>query len=87
MSTPPEPEETGGKAYSSNDPAGPGPEEPPAADPAVITGTLLAGLLVWGGVGWILARWLDNDLYLMAGIVTGAAASLYLVWLRYGRQR
>jgi ATP synthase protein I len=40
---------------------------------------------VWGGVGWLVSEWLDNRVYLVLGILVGAAAALYLVWVRYGR--
>jgi F0F1-type ATP synthase assembly protein I len=47
---------------------------------------ILSGMLVWGGVGWLLSRWLDNRLPLALGLVVGTAAGTALVWLRYGRQ-
>ena len=51
-----------------------------------ITGTLLGGILVWGGVGFLLDRWLDlRWLFLPVGMLIGSGASIYLVYLRYGR--
>lgn len=47
---------------------------------------ILSGMLVWGGIGWLLSRWLDNRLPLALGLVVGTAAGTALVWLRYGRQ-
>jgi F0F1-type ATP synthase assembly protein I len=44
-----------------------------------------SGVLVWGGVGWLVAEWLDNQIFLMLGILLGTGAALYLVWVRYGR--
>lgn len=44
-----------------------------------------SGVTVWGGVGWLVSEWLDNRFYLMIGIIVGAAAALYLVWVRYGK--
>lgn len=49
-------------------------------------GLLVSGVLVWGGVGWLLSVWLDNQIFVMLGLLVGMAASLYLVWFRYGRQ-
>lgn len=46
---------------------------------------LLSGLLFWGGIGWLVSRWLDNALYMVLGILLGVGAALYLVWIRYGR--
>jgi ATP synthase protein I len=49
-------------------------------------GLVTSGVLVWGGVGWLLSEWLDNRLFVMVGLLVGMAAALYLVWFRYGRQ-
>ncbi len=46
---------------------------------------VVSGILVWGGAGWLVARWLDNTAFLMLGLLVGMGAALYLVWLRYGR--
>jgi F0F1-type ATP synthase assembly protein I len=51
-----------------------------------ITSTMVAGILVWGGVGYLLDRLLWSSRALTAiGIVVGAGAGTYLVYLRYGR--
>lgn len=46
---------------------------------------LISGVLVWGGAGWLVAQWLDNRIFTMLGILLGAGAAMYLVWVRYGR--
>jgi F0F1-type ATP synthase assembly protein I len=51
-----------------------------------IVGYLLSGLLFWGGVGWVLDKWLGTSYLLLAGLILGAGAALYLVWLRFGRE-
>jgi F0F1-type ATP synthase assembly protein I len=51
-----------------------------------IIGTLVAGVLVWGGVGWLVDRWLGTDsVFLVIGLLVGFAASMYLVFVRYGK--
>jgi ATP synthase protein I len=50
-----------------------------------IFGYLLSGLLIWGGIGWALDRWLSTSYFLLAGLFIGIAVSIYLVWLRFGR--
>jgi len=51
-----------------------------------VIGTLFAGILVWGGIGFLLDRWLDlRWLFLPVGMVIGVGASIYMVYLRYGR--
>ena len=50
-----------------------------------VTGTLLAGIVAWGGIG-LLADWLLGFrwLFLPIGMVVGIAGSIYLVVKRYG---
>lgn len=51
-----------------------------------IASTMLAGMLVWGGIGFLVDRlvW-SSRVFTAVGIVLGAAASGYIVYLRYGR--
>lgn len=51
-----------------------------------ITGTLIAGMLVLGGIGYVLDRVLDTGAVLTGiGIVIGGALGVYGVYLRHGR--
>jgi len=50
-----------------------------------IVGYLLSGLLIWGGIGWGLDRWLVTTYCVLIGMLLGASSSVYLVWLRFGR--
>ena len=51
-----------------------------------ITSTMLAGILVWGGVGFLVDTLVWSSRALTGlGIVLGAAAGGYIVYLRYGR--
>ena len=50
-----------------------------------IVGYLLSGLMIWGGIGWGLDRWLGTTYLVLVGMLLGAGSSLYLVWLRFGR--
>lgn len=50
-----------------------------------IFGYLLSGLIIWGGIGWALDNWLDKNFFLLGGLLLGASSSLYLTWLRFGR--
>ncbi len=47
-------------------------------------GLVVSGVLVWGGVGFLVGAWLDSPLPRLVGLLVGMAAGLYLVWLRYG---
>ncbi len=63
------------------------PEGPPfrAVDPWAVVSHLLAGVILYGGIGWLIDQWLGTRGFVGAGIVLGAAAGVWLVWLRYGR--
>jgi ATP synthase protein I len=51
-----------------------------------IIGTLLAGVLVWGGIGYLLDRWTGaHGVFAAIGAVIGAAGAFYLVYVRYGK--
>jgi ATP synthase protein I len=46
---------------------------------------IIAGVAFWGVVGWLVAQWLDNRIFTILGLLLGAGAAMYLVWVRYGR--
>jgi ATP synthase protein I len=46
---------------------------------------LISGPLLYGGLGWLVDRWLGTDpVFLVIGILGGMALALYVVWVRYG---
>ena len=49
-----------------------------------IIGTMLSGMAVWGGAGWLLDRWLDTEVFVPVGILLGMAVAIYVVVVRYG---
>ena len=49
-----------------------------------VTGTLISGMVVWGGVGWLLDLWLHIRVLAPVGIILGMAVAIYLVVVRYG---
>jgi F0F1-type ATP synthase assembly protein I len=65
-----------------------GPEREPSGRGAEmvwsIIGTLIAGVLAWGGIGWLLDRWLGTRYLVAIGIVVGMAGAFYLIVKRYG---
>jgi hypothetical protein len=81
-------------------PEGSAPEEPadgqrpmhPALEPTgehvahSAIGSLVGGVLVWGGAGLLLDRWLGTAPLLAAlGVVVGSMAGFLIVYLRFGR--
>jgi F0F1-type ATP synthase assembly protein I len=49
-----------------------------------IIGTLVAGVLAWGGIGWLLDQWLDTNFLVAVGIIVGMAGAFYLIIKRHG---
>ncbi len=48
---------------------------------------LVAAILVWGGIGWLLDRLLGTGVWLTwSGLMVGTGAGLYLVSLRGARR-
>ena len=51
-----------------------------------ITSTLIAGMLVWGLIGYLVDRLTGaNRIFTGIGIIVGGALGVYLVYARYGR--
>jgi F0F1-type ATP synthase assembly protein I len=48
-----------------------------------VLGTLIGGMAVWGGVGWILDRWLSTRLFLPIGVIVGVAGAIYVIAVKY----
>ncbi|RAY15757.1 hypothetical protein DPM19_08245 [Actinomadura craniellae] len=46
---------------------------------------LLSGMAIWGGAGWLLARWTGLELFFPFGLVLGIGLAIYLVYVKYGR--
>ncbi len=72
--------------------AGPRARMHPALEPSgehvahSATGSLLGGVLVWGGVGLLLDHWLQTGRVLTAaGIVVGFLTGFFIVYVRFGR--
>lgn len=68
--------------------AGEQPPQPPrssgASDGWLAVGYLLAGMLVWGGLGWLIDRWLDTGQIATAvGSIIGVIGGIYLIMRRF----
>jgi Kef-type K+ transport system membrane component KefB len=52
-----------------------------------VTATLVGGILVWGGLGYLADRLLglNHRILTAVGIVLGAGGAIYLVYLRFGK--
>lgn len=48
-----------------------------------VSSHMISGILVYGGLGWLLSRWFGNEsLFIAGGVLLGAAFSTYLVIIR-----
>ena len=45
---------------------------------------MLSGILVWGGVGVLLDRWLETRVFGLVGVILGLGVAIYLVVVKYG---
>lgn len=68
--------------------AGNQPSQPPqpsgGSDGWTAVGYLLSGMAVWGGVGWLIDRWLDlGRVPIAVGVIIGAVGGIYLVMRRF----
>ncbi|WP_222265083.1 AtpZ/AtpI family protein [Modestobacter marinus] len=48
-----------------------------------ITGTMLSGIIVWGGVGLALDRWLGTQFFVLIGVILGLSVAIYIVIMKY----
>ena len=49
-----------------------------------VIGTMISGMAIWGGAGWLLDQWLGIRVFVPVGIILGMAVSIYMVVVRYG---
>jgi F0F1-type ATP synthase assembly protein I len=56
------------------------------ADGWMVVSYLIAGMLLYGGLGWLISRWTGLTAALLPiGMVVGLVIALVMVVLRYGR--
>lgn len=53
-------------------------------DPWSAFGYLVAGVGLYGGIGWLLDRWLGTTFLVAIGIFVGMGLSIYLIFKRFG---
>ncbi len=59
---------------------------PGATEGTMLFSYLLAGLLAYGGLGWLVDQFLGTWFMLPIGLVLGMGLSVYLIAKRYGSQ-
>ncbi|TDQ47963.1 AtpZ/AtpI family protein [Actinorugispora endophytica] len=54
-----------------------------SVDGMSVVSLLMAGMIVWGGIGWLLDRLMDyQGLFLPIGILLGLGLSMYMLFAR-----
>jgi ATP synthase protein I len=48
-----------------------------------VVSTLIAGIAVWGAIGWLVDLWLHTWVGLVVGMLVGFAGALYLIIHKY----
>jgi F0F1-type ATP synthase assembly protein I len=47
------------------------------------TADLLAAIFTWGGIGWLVDRWLDTTpIVMVLGFIVGNMSGIYLLYIR-----
>lgn len=50
-------------------------------DPWAIVGRLISGILIYGGLGWLVGSWFNKvELFVAAGSILGIGLALYLTY-------
>lgn len=56
----------------------------PEEDPWIAHGYLVAGVLAYGGLGFLADRWLGTSFLVVVGILLGATLGIYMTFKRFG---
>jgi ATP synthase protein I len=59
----------------------------PQGDPWHAFGYLVAGVGMYGFLGWLADRWLGTSFLVVVGILTGAGLGLYMTFARFNRRQ
>ena len=50
-------------------------------DPWAIVGRLISGILIYGGLGWLIGSWLNKvEMFVAAGSILGIGLALYMTY-------
>ncbi|GAA1875022.1 hypothetical protein GCM10009836_65300 [Pseudonocardia ailaonensis] len=68
---------------ASGAPGDPAKKTPPAAEAWTALSHLITGIVLFGAIGWGVDALFDIRGFTAAGLLVGAAASMYLIYVRY----
>jgi ATP synthase protein I len=60
-------------------------DDSPKGDPWHAFGYIVAGVAVYGAIGWLADGWLGTSYLVAIGILLGAGLGLYMTWARFNR--
>jgi F0F1-type ATP synthase assembly protein I len=50
-------------------------------DPWAIFGRLVSGILIYGGLGWLIGTWVNKvEMFVAAGVILGISLALYMTY-------
>ena len=50
-------------------------------DPWAIFGRLVSGILIYGGLGWLIGSWINKvEMFVAAGVILGISLALYMTF-------
>ncbi len=52
-----------------------------------VLSTMISGMVVFGGIGWLLDRWWDSRLWAPIGLILGISLGIYAIVMRFGRSQ
>lgn len=67
-------------------PPPPSGEDRPRGDPWHAFGYVVAGVAVYGLIGWLADRWFDTSFLVAIGILAGAGLGIYMTYARFIKQ-
>lgn len=73
-----------GRSESSTE-SSPEQRPPSSGDGYTALAYMISGIGLYGGLGWLLDRWLDTGFFLPTGLIVGGALGVYLIARRFNK--
>ena len=70
---------------TEQDPGAASGHSPPGGDPWHAFGYLVAGVGMYGFLGWLADRWVHTSFLVVVGILFGAGLGIYMTFARFNR--
>jgi ATP synthase protein I len=76
----------GTAAMTPGDPPAPKQQQPPRADEGWrVFSNMIAGMILYGGVGWLIGHWTHIPILFPLGMLLGLALALLMIIFRFTR--